>query len=369
MKKKLALIVISLNECFTEKGFSGGGHKVTKNLILGLISSNLFDIDIFCKKSDISMLDGVNSIKVLNKKTFIEDLKAEIEQKDYDFVLSSDILLPFGNLLIHSNSALYKTKNCKNKFWESILSIYNLKKIGKQKKIFKQNDKNIFTVSASLKQDYVQNYNLDESRVFVSYPAVDEVGEFSPSEQKSVFTIGSMAGGGLNKGGFLLLLAIRELKKSLPGNFKAKIIFPKMHKAFLYKSLIKCFKLEDIIELLPKQSNMSDFYNSIDCYVLPSLNEAFGLVVTEAASNSRPSLVSSTIGARELIIDGENGFVFDRTKNRVKNLSEGIKRIYNFYFSDYARYVEISKNAYELSKKLDWKEFTDTIIKNLKEEK
>lgn len=342
---------------------------MTKNLIQKLVESKLFDIDIFCKKSDISSLDGVNSIKILSKKSFVEELEAQLAQKKYDYVLASDILLPFGNLLIHSNSAKYKTKNAKSKFCIRILKLYNSQKIKKQEKIFKLNDKHIFTVSESLKNDYVQNYNLDEKNVFACYPAVDNIGEFSPTIQKSEFIIGGLAGGGLNKGGFLLLHALKKLKKDLPGKFKARIIFPKINKAFLYKLLIKLFKLQDIIELLPKQSDMKSFYESIDCYVLPSLNEAFGLVVTEAASNSRPSLVSSTTGVRELIIDGENGFVFNRAKQPVKNLYEGLKRVYNLYSSDYKKYVEISKNAYELSKSLDWQEFADIIIKNLKEEK
>lgn len=372
MKKKLALIVISLDECFTQKGFSGGGHKVTKNIIQSLISSGKFDIDIFCKKSTIDSLEGIDSIKVLNKKTFVKDLERELALKKYDYVLSSDVLLPFGNLVLHSNSAKFKTKNGKSKFLERILSVYNAKKIKVQEKCFAKNDKHIFTVSSSLKRDYVENYALDENKVFACYPAVDEA-ECVFSEQKTDFTIGGMAGGGLNKGGYLLLFAINKFKNALVKNeriknFKARIIFPKIHKAGFFKLLIKLLNLSDTVELLPRQEDMQKFYQSIDCYVLPSLNEAFGLVVTEAASNGKPSLISSTTGAKDIIVDGENGFVFDRTKTPLKNLADGLKRVHDIYFSDHSKFVEISKNACETSKSLDWKKFTDTIIENLKEE-
>jgi len=364
MKKKLALIIISLDECFPQEGFSGGGHKVTKNIILGFIESNLFEIDIFCKKSLIENLDGINSINVLNKKNFVKDLEEKLTENAYDYVLSSDVLLPFGNLVLHSNSAKYKTKNGKNKFVEKILSVYNSKKIKVQENCFAKNEKHIFTVSNSLKNDYVQNYNLDEHKVFACYPAVDET-ECQPPELKETFTIGGMAGGGLNKGGYLLLFAI---KKANLKNFKARIIFPKIHKAFFFKMLIKLLGLTETIELLPKQIDMQSFYKSIDCYVLPSLNEAFGLVVTEAAANCRPSLVSSTAGASDIIIDNENGFVFDRLKNPLRNLSATLTKIYNIYFSNHEKFFETSKKAYETSKVLDWKKFTDTIIENMKEE-
>lgn len=363
MKKKLALIVISLDECFTQKGFSGGGHKVTKKLIEGLMESGLFEIDIFCKKSAVKQIEGVNSITVFdNKKTFRRDLEEKIKQNSYDYVLSSDVLLGFANNLIHSNSSKHKSKNGKNKFMQQVLKFYNAKKINAQDKNLPR-DRAIFTVSESLKQDYVGNFNLDEKKVFTCYPAVDDYAEFVQAEAKKEFTIGSIAGGGLNKGGYLLLLALKKLPKEL--KLKARIIFPKFHKAFFFKTAVKLLGLEDRIEILPKQKDMGEYYKSIDCYVLPSLNEAFGLVVTEAASNFKPSLASSTTGVSELIQDGVNGFVFDREKNPVKNLAKKLAEVSDIYFNDNYKFNEISKKANEISKKLDWKNFTTIIISNM----
>lgn len=371
MKKKLALIIISADECFTQAGFSGGGHKVTKHLILGLVSSDLFEIDIFCKSSKFSSFEGISSIKVLNPKNFVKEVENELSLKKYDYILSSDVLLPFGNLIIHSNSAKYKSKNGKGKLSKKLAFLYNSIKIKSQEKSFKQNDKHIFAVSKGVKDDYSSNYKISKDRIFVSYPSCDKIDEFSPTENKVYFTIGTMAGGGLNKGGYLLLLALKKFineQKITSEKFKARIIFPKMHNAFFYKFLIKAFNLENFIELLPKQSDMNAFYRSIDCYILPSLNEAFGLVVPEAAANSRPSIVSSTTGVSELIIDNENGFIFERTKNPACNLAQTLKRVATLYFTDFAKFQEVSKNAYEMSKSLDWQQFTDTIIRNMKEE-
>lgn len=362
-KRKLALIVISLDECFSINGFSGGGHKVTKNLILGLLESEKFDIDIFCQKSEITTLDGIKSITVLNKKTFVKDLEQKLKEQSYNYILSSDILLPFANNLIHSNSSKYKSKNGKNIFMQKILKIYNAKKIKAQGKCFENNNRAVFTVSESLKKDFVENFNLNENNVFVSYPAVDKYSEFVPTPVKEIFTIGSMAGGGLNKGGYLLMLALKKLPKTC--KLKARIIFPKFHKAFFFKTFIKLLGLQNRIELLPKQNDMDSYYKSIDCYILPSLNEAFGLVVTEAASNFKPSLASSTTGVRELIKDSENGFVFERTQTPVKNLTQKLIEITDIYFNNYDKFVEITKNAYEISAKLDWRKFTDTIINNM----
>lgn len=367
MKKKLALIVISLDECFTEKGFSGGGHKVTKNLILELVASEKFEIDIFCQKGKVweNTVNGINSITILGKKNFKENLQTKLSEKKYDYVLSSDVLLPFANNLIHSNSSKFKSKNGKNLFLQKILKIYNHKKIKKQEENLAY-EKATFCVSESLKQDYVTNYGLDENKVFVCYPSVDELQEFKHEAVKEFFTIGSMAGGGLNKGGYLLLLALSKLPEH--SKIKARIIFPKIKKSFFFKLMISMLGLQKRVELLPKQANMQEFYQTVDCYVLPSLNEAFGLVVTEAASSFKPSLVSSTTGVRELISDGENGFVFDREKNPIKNLTEKLIEVSDIYLYEHDKYVEISKNAHQISAQLDWKKFGETIIGNMIEE-
>lgn len=367
MKKKLALSIISLDECFPKNGFSGGGHKVTKKLIEGLIESDLFDIDVFCKKSSsIGQMQGINSITSLNKKTFKQDLQNKLSAQDYDYVLSSDVLLPFANNLIHSNSSRFKSKNCKNFLHQQILKIFNARKIKAQESNLSY-DKATFTVSESLKNDYVQNYKLDKNKVFVCHPGVDKDLEFIPPAQNSQFVIGSIVGGGLNKGGYLLLSALKKIPQS--ANIKARVIFPKIQKSGIFKTVVKLLKLQDKIEILPKQADMDAYYKSVDCYVLPSCNEAFGLVVTEAAANSKPSIVSSTTGVRELIHDGVDGFVFNREKHASNNLAQKLQEVADIYFNDHEKFVNVAQNAHKIPTRLDWKKFTDTIIENMVGEK
>lgn len=356
-----------MDECFPQQGFSGGGHKVSKNIILGLIESGLFEIDIFCKKGSEKAIEGINSVTVIGKKDFETRLKKRLSQVEYDYIISSDVLLPFGNQVIHSNSSKYKTKNGKNKFLQPFLALYNFSKIRKQQNCFTQNKKAVFTVSNRVREEYIDNYRLDESKVFCAHPGIDEKSAFAPPIKKENFIIGSIAGGGLNKGGYLLLLALSSLPERI--NLKARIIFPKLKKAFFFKIMIKLLSLQDRIELMGKQEDMSSFYQSIDCYVLPSLNEAFGLVVTEAASNSRLSIVSSCAGVQELIQDGINGFVFDRIKNPVKNLKNKLIEVSDIYLNNNQKFIEISKEAFNTSQKLDWKNFVDIIIKNMIGEK
>lgn len=61
------------------------------------------------------------------------------------------------------------------------------------------------------------------------------------------------------------------------------------------------------------QSELAQFYNKLDVFVLPSAyNETWGLVINEAMECGVPCLVSNQVGcAVDLIDQGKTGFVFD----------------------------------------------------------
>lgn len=60
------------------------------------------------------------------------------------------------------------------------------------------------------------------------------------------------------------------------------------------------------------------YYAASDVVVLPTLNEAFGLVVLEAMSMGLPVLVSSLAGAAELVEDGLNGLLIKDPTNALE---------------------------------------------------
>jgi glycosyltransferase involved in cell wall biosynthesis len=59
------------------------------------------------------------------------------------------------------------------------------------------------------------------------------------------------------------------------------------------------------------QSELPRLYAAADVFVLPSKTDAFGLVVNEAMCFALPVLASTGVAAaRDLVVDGENGFTF-----------------------------------------------------------
>jgi glycosyltransferase involved in cell wall biosynthesis len=55
------------------------------------------------------------------------------------------------------------------------------------------------------------------------------------------------------------------------------------------------------------QADLVEFYNTVSVFVLPSLQDGFGMVVYEAAACGLPVIVSENVGAT--IRDGQDGFI------------------------------------------------------------
>lgn len=58
-------------------------------------------------------------------------------------------------------------------------------------------------------------------------------------------------------------------------------------------------------------SNLGVYFEAADVFVLPTLEDTWGIVVQEAMILGKPVLCSERAGASELVKDGENGYLFD----------------------------------------------------------
>ncbi|MFX1396103.1 MAG: glycosyltransferase family 4 protein [Promethearchaeota archaeon] len=97
---------------------------------------------------------------------------------------------------------------------------------------------------------------------------------------------------------------------------------------------IKKYKISHLIKFIDKvpYESMKEIYSSYDVLILPSYNEALGMVVPEAMSCGLPVIVSDTVGAASYVKDGYNGYIFKTfdfidLANKIIKLSNIHKRI------------------------------------------
>ena len=57
--------------------------------------------------------------------------------------------------------------------------------------------------------------------------------------------------------------------------------------------------------------NLGSYYSSADVFVSPTRQDTWGVAVLEAMAFGKPVLCSKYAGSRQMVSDGENGFIFD----------------------------------------------------------
>lgn len=77
------------------------------------------------------------------------------------------------------------------------------------------------------------------------------------------------------------------------------------------KKRVKEYNLEEYIKILGQKSNPYPWINSCDIYVQSSYEEAQPLTIMEAQILQKPVVSTNTVGARNLVIDGEDGIITD----------------------------------------------------------
>lgn len=83
-------------------------------------------------------------------------------------------------------------------------------------------------------------------------------------------------------------------------------------------------KLQHKVKLLGKLSynNMSELYRKVDALIMPSLRETTGSVVLEAMSYGVPVITIDAFGAKNIVVNGVNGFLYNgvNKEDYIKNL-------------------------------------------------
>jgi len=182
--------------------------------------------------------------------------------------------------------------------------------------------------------NYNKNFILDivpESihKIYVVHCGVDPA-EFAPCPFKTdVITILSVGRLDPVKGHSILIEACNLLHKS-GFQFHCIIIGEGPERQRL-EQLIRKYKLDDFVELKGAvfQSEIQQYYDQADIFVLPSIRETMGVVLMEAMAKETPVIAPRVMGVPELVKHMETGVLTSPTD--VRQLADAIALLINNY--------------------------------------
>ena len=114
------------------------------------------------------------------------------------------------------------------------------------------------------------------------------------------------------KGLYLILSALEQIHQNNPD---VRLIISGAGTEDQIKKLkdyIHAHQMHSYVEFIGFTRDIEGLYRSIDCLLLPTITrEAFGLVICEAMYCGVPVITSGSGAQREIIDDGESGFIVD----------------------------------------------------------
>jgi glycosyltransferase involved in cell wall biosynthesis len=185
----------------------------------------------------------------------------------------------------------------------------------------------IVVPSMLAKQDLVDSFGIDESKIKVMYNALDldKLRKYNPEElnytsnARILLSVGALDYG---KSPMLLLQAFHELHSQNNG-IELWFVGDGDERGQL-KKYIKANNLEDSVRFWGWQKNPYKFFKHADVFVYTSQMDGFGIALMEAAYFNLPIVYADTlVGAKELLQKYNIGYPFDISSK--KELIENIK--------------------------------------------
>jgi glycosyltransferase involved in cell wall biosynthesis len=143
----------------------------------------------------------------------------------------------------------------------------------------------------------------------------------APKAAGAPFVLGIVGGSPLRKGMLYLLQAWEEL--ALPN---AQLKIRTGAEIYAYPLLRQLIGRQDNISFISYIKDINAFYGACDAFILPSVDDGFGMALFEAMANGVPAIASRNCGASELLVADKDCLLIDPFS--VEQIKDAVSRLY-----------------------------------------
>jgi UDP-glucose:(heptosyl)LPS alpha-1,3-glucosyltransferase len=204
------------------------------------------------------------------------------------------------------------------------MSLYDMATAWVEKKlVYEGHCKKFVAVSDLTKDIFLQEYKINPDRVAVIHPGINLTDYAHKNKGDVSRTVRRALGIGTDepviifasmnfeiKGLDDILLTLAQLKKQ---NSKFKLIVAGKGNIKKYKKMAKEAEISSnvIFTGVVSKDKLIDLYLAGDLYMMLSKFDTFGMVVLEAMAAGLPVMISSHVGAKDLVQEDQNGFIIN----------------------------------------------------------
>jgi UDP-glucose:(heptosyl)LPS alpha-1,3-glucosyltransferase len=221
-------------------------------------------------------------------------------------------------------------------------------------------------VSNLVKIKLLEIFQIDERKIRVIHPGVDtdrfqSTDPYKRQEIRDAFGISEsdllilFVGMNFEVKGLDSLLSAIALLKSEYDNDQVKVLVVGKGNNKKYKALAHKLGIGKQLIFSGVRNDIEKIYQAGDILVMLSKFDTFGMVVTEAMAASLPVIISDNVGAKDLIIQGENGFVVNRED--IEMISSKINHMLNK-----EKRLEMGKKAHNTALNNTWEQMTFKVL-------
>lgn len=328
---KIMYLLYSFTIGGTEKLVSDICNEISKSHDVYLyIVNDYYDDSMISKlSSSIHVILYGRKVGAKNKLKTMIDICGFCKEKNIDVIHCNALNTP--ELLIISKLFIPKIK-----IIYTIHGIGQYETLGKMR-IFYRNKlcNSIIAISHSVYEDIISN-GADKKKTIIVHNAINLESFYmrEHATRASQFRIGNVARIDISKKGQDILL---NALISIKDKYTIKCIFAgapdERHEEEFQELIDKAAKelknAESIVEFIGSISDVPQFLENIDLFVLPSRLEGFGISLIEAMSMGIPCISSDINGPKEIIGDEERGYLFE--SESAESLAEKIIYVINNY--------------------------------------
>jgi UDP-glucose:(heptosyl)LPS alpha-1,3-glucosyltransferase len=226
----------------------------------------------------------------------------------------------------------------------------------------------ILPVSTLLKDELLRFYDIPESKIHVIHPGISTARFSALDPERSRHEVRRRHGlsthdlvvlfVGMNfevKRLDLVMKAVADLSMKRNENSNLKLLVVGKGKKKRYMKLARDLGIVNQLVFAGVTQRVEEYYMASDIFAMPSMNDSFGMVVLEAMMAGLPAIITETVGAKDLIESGKQGFVLSDDPS-VSDVSEKL----SFLLKKENR-MRMGESAREVARRQTWENRADQV--------